>query len=104
MNDMIIGILINVLAAPVIFFLGALCQRRLAPAFARRRLALRPLLPFTVGRNDPLILTYGYVKPTGDGQQYAIEQSDLMALLRAYQFTARLRPSEQIRILDAYSL
>lgn len=99
----LISLLINIVSAPIVFWLGRGYQRKISPSISRRLNVLRSLLPFEL-QHEPLVITYGYVMPRNKGDLFSVEQGDLIALLKAYQLVTTFCGSQQIQILDSFSL
>src|SRR5437879_4459989 len=94
----LLGLLINIASAPIVFLLGRGYQRKISPSIARRLNVLRSLLPFEL-QDESLVITYGYVMPRNKGDLYSVEQGDLIALLKAYQLVTTFCRSQQIQII-----
>ena len=103
MGGYALGIIINLISAPLIFFGGILFNKTLGQRIRRHMNTLRNLMHFRLKGEDKILVTFGYVIPEAS-TNYVIEQGDVTALLSAKDLIISFCPEQQLELRDSISV
>ena len=102
-------IVINLISAIIIFFLGIIYSKIISKKIREHFNVMRKIFPFQLKKNNRLVLTFGYVKPEKI-TNYSVEQGDLTALLslkdliELYDSNCKIEICDSISIKDNFNL
>jgi len=73
----------TLLASFIMFAVGYFYRNNVAEVISKQRRAFLQIMPFTIGRDSKITITYGCVAPEGSSDAFLLQQGDFSAIIKA---------------------